>query len=193
MRLNNKWVKFFIIINFLGALYGFVFFYGNQLMNALAKPWALLFIPDCPLFALLMGVALLFVLQGKKKDAFYFFVFAGSIKYSLWTLAVLLAFTSYYFQQDFLLYALLFMSHIGLLLESLILLGRFNFNQKAFLLTLAFFLLNDFFDYFLGTHPPLPPNVLMEMFPFTLGLSMAAIIVTVWLALKAKKEWVKIR
>lgn len=187
MKLGKNWLKLFIVINLLGALYGFVFFYGQQLLDALAVPWLLPFIPDCPLFALLMGLALIFVLQGKKKGGFYFFTFAGSIKYSLWTLAVLLGYSAHYFGQNLWLYALLLIGHIGLLAESLILLGRFKFEKKFLLFTLGFFLLNDFSDYYLFSHPPLPQGVLPEMLAFTLGLSLITIVATVWLAMKMKK------
>lgn len=149
-----------IIANIAGAFYGFVFYYGSQLLANNPLLWV--FIADCPVFTLAIGISLLLLKYKKsgKANLFYFISVAGALKYGFWTLFVLISFSDFYFRTDALAFqhSLLFIAHTLLIVETLLLIGNISLKKVYFLLVLIFFLLSDFIDYFLGFHPPLPES-----------------------------------
>jgi uncharacterized membrane protein YpjA len=109
--MKSKWLLLLIAANLIGAAYGFVFFYGPSLwQTAFTQPWLLPFIPDCPLFTLLVAIAFVGVYTKTESKALNFLALAGALKYGFWTVFVLLFYGGFYFQQNSLLYTLLFFS-----------------------------------------------------------------------------------
>ena len=126
---------FIVLANLGGAVYGFTFFYGNQLLATNPLLW--LFVADCPLYALLFAVAFLFrgkarpetlkTLFGKVPDlSFLWFVaFLGAMKYGFWTMFVLSTYPEFYFTSGAsLLYGAIFVGHLFLLFETMLLVGK---------------------------------------------------------------------
>lgn len=144
---------FLIFVNLLGTLFG-AYYYSGQLANTSPLLW--LFVPDCPLYVFAFAIALFQVGKRIENDAFSFIVSVGLAKYGLWTLFSLAFFNSYFFSpQAALLSGTLFILHIGMAAQGFVLrVKKCGFGLLAF--GFAWFLLNDFVDYFVGTAPYLP-------------------------------------
>ncbi|HMO55927.1 MAG TPA: DUF1405 domain-containing protein [Roseiflexaceae bacterium] len=146
-----------VIANLLGAVIGGIFWYGPMIM---ASPiWALPFIPDCPLAALLGSIALLMIRSGRVQPFFIALTAFACIKYGAWTLffwgrqwsgsGVILP-----------VELLLFITHIGLLCEGVLFvprIGRLSLNGR--LGVIGIFVLSIVVDYGFGFHPPLVSHV----------------------------------
>jgi uncharacterized membrane protein YpjA len=142
--------------NVVGVVWGGWIWYGPQL--AAAPLWAWLFIPDCPAAALYATLALLGLYYGRNWGWFNAFSAFACIKYGLWTLAFWLrhwaavGFVDGYWPMEL----MLFVAHIGLTCEGLLLatrIGRLGLPVR--LAVLGWFVLSIFVDYGLGHHPPL--------------------------------------
>ena len=135
-------------LNILGFL-SFIIYYGPQMMRTNPLLW--IFVPDCQLAALFFALALLI-----RKDCLVSLGFAAAVKYGFWTLFVMFSFMNYYFTPaNALEYWIDIIAHIVLLLEAFIL-ARALKTGKALIPAFTYLFLNDFSDYILGTHPPLP-------------------------------------
>ncbi len=168
---NKKLLYFLILANFIGALYGFIFYYGARLLSTPLHLW--IFVPDCPLFSLFMSLTFLLILLKKESSLLFFFSLVGALKYGFWTVFVLTFFNDFYFTPEkTFMYAVLLIAHIFLFAESFLLVKKIKFKFYYLLPTLLFFLANDFSDYFLGTHPPIPLDELNFMFYLTLISSL---------------------
>ncbi|MFH1447770.1 MAG: DUF1405 domain-containing protein, partial [Candidatus Micrarchaeota archaeon] len=114
-----------------------------------------------------------------KAGLFYFIVIVGTMKYGFWTVYILSAYSPFYFTpQDSVMYTILFVSHIVLFLEPVVILRKIRVKAEWLLAAMLWFLLNDVGDYLLGLHPPIPlkhsgdiflATVLMT-FVFSMGL-----------------------
>jgi uncharacterized membrane protein YpjA len=174
--LSSKFFFFAVVLlNVIGALYGFFFFYREQLLSTTPLLWV--FVPDCPLASLFFAVSLLFLYFKKRFHWFYFLSAAMAFKYGFWTVFVLSVFPWHYFSpQTALLYGVLFVAHLGLMIEPIALIGRIEFKKWFLFPTALFLFLNELSDYFLVTHPPLPASAVSLMFSLTLLMSFASII-----------------
>jgi uncharacterized membrane protein YpjA len=142
--------------NAVGVVWGGWIWYGPQL--AAAPPWAWLFIPDCPAAALWATIALLGLYYGRSWGWFNAFAAFACIKYGLWTLAFWLRHWSAagFVDGAWPMEAMLFVSHIGLTCEGLLLATRIGpLGLPARLAVIGWFVLSIFVDYGLGHHPPL--------------------------------------
>ena len=176
-----------ISANLIGALYGFIFFYGDQLVEVFkTKAWLLLFVPDCPLFALLMAISFGLLLVNKKNNFLFFLSSAGAMKYGFWTIFILTAFPKYYFSQNTLLYSILLIAHIGLFFEAFLLLRNIEIKTWHFSLVLLFLLFNEIADYSFGTKPPMPKQAVELMLYVTLLASITFTLTVVFLSKKLK-------
>ncbi len=176
---------FIVIANLGGFVYGTFFYYPIQLLSTNPLLW--IFVPDCPLAALLIGLAFLsrcgslnlsflhpFSKRGTDLSWFWFLAFVMAMKYGFWTVFVLSAYPSFYFTpSSSLLYSILFASHVFLFFETFLLVGKIRPRVWFLLPALGFLLANDLSDYLLGTHPPLPETALGFMFPATLFMTLA--------------------
>lgn len=160
--------------NAIGVGWGGWVWYGPQL--AAAPLWAWPFIPDCPLAALLATVAFLGLYYGRRWDWFNAFAAFACIKYGLWTLAFWLRHWSEvgFAPGDWPLEVMLFVSHIGLTCEGLLLAARIGpLRLPTRLGVVAWYALSIAVDYGLGYHPPLTYAVPLS---YALG---AAVLLTV--------------
>jgi len=177
---SKKLMYFLILANLIGALYGFIFYYGKQFFITLLELW--LFVPDCPLFSLFFGLALLLILLKKENSFLFFFTLIGALKYGFWTVFVLLFFNEFYFiPENSLMYSVLLIAHLFLFFESFLLIKKIKFKLVYLIPALLFFVTNDLSDYFLGTHPSLPLHELNFMFYFTLISSFFFVLIALFL------------
>lgn len=175
-----------ILFNLLGTVWGIIW-YGPQLA---ITPWYLmLFVPDCPLQALIFAVFLkAYPFRSSSTVAWQDFLawlaVLGAIKYGLWTQIILgqaVAADSY--SADTLM---LLASHFGMMMEGLI---YFPLGLRRFWPVVAvglWFAVNDGFDYLLDTHPALPLYNQEGMAFFTAAVLS---VVTVGTALVLCRYW----
>jgi uncharacterized membrane protein YpjA len=141
---NKFFLIFLILINFFAGIYS-ISYYFSQLEQTNWFFW--LFVIDCPLYAIIFGLNIFFILKNKPSESLSFISIVGNFKYGFWTLFILTL-----SGLEGMLW-LVFLSHILLVVETIVLFGLFAFKVKHVLLALIWFLVNDFVDYFLGMHP----------------------------------------
>ncbi len=173
-------IPFLIAVNLAGALFGFFIYYAPQLS---ATPLALwIFVPDCPLYVLVFALALGLLWLGVENDLFSFIVSAGLLKYGAWTLFALAYLNGYFFSAELaLMSGMLFMLHIGMAAEGFVLRVR-RCGAAVLAVGLAWFLLNDFFDYFVGTMPYLPSGTDAGTFALFSIASTLVLVPALWVA-----------
>ncbi len=192
--MNDKSLIFLIAVaNLIGFVYG-VYYYSGQLSE-----WSLLFwilIIDCPIQALIVGM--LFLLSAISERKGYVFQFmtkfgaAGAIKYGIWTMFVILFYAEHFLSgNQWEMYAFLFLAHLGLLTEGLLLSGIYKLNKADLALIGFFYLLNDYADYVIGTHPIIPNENMPIIALFTLILTFTSIGI-VWYYGKKRKSPIRI-
>jgi uncharacterized membrane protein YpjA len=164
MKRSFSIILLIIAIDVLGMLYGY-YYYHEQLSSSPLYLW--LFIPDCPFYVMLFTIALLLAIFCIESKLFSYIAAVGMMKYGIWTLAALLLFGDYFFSsQLWLLSSILFILHIGMSAEGPLLIPK-KLSKLHLIVTLLWFLIHDYFDYFyeywnragqyvLGTHPILP-------------------------------------
>ena len=151
--LQSSLFRIAIILNVLAVIMG-MYFYAGQL--ALTPLPLLIFVPDCPLYVFL---TILVILGIVRNELFSFIVSIGMVKYGLWTVFVLLFYSGHYFAPGMLAVSVVFvLGHLGMALEGFALLPARRVGASALALAIAWFLMNDFSDYFLGTVPLIPPE-----------------------------------
>ena len=165
-----------IIINIAGSLVG-LFYYWDQLISA--SPFAWIFIPDCPLYTMLAAVVLAVYASTKRSsDLINFITAVGLAKYGTWTVVVVLWFSAFYFSVDSSLYRVLVLLHIAMAAEFVLPLLLIRQLKPRFIaIALVWFLANDFADYFLGTHPPVPTSEISLIAIFTFLLTPLFIVI----------------
>ena len=167
--------SFVILANLLGAIYGFVFYYGDRILST---PLPLvLFVPDCPLYVSLFIISILLVRDKVKSwasDLFIFISSVGLMKYCLWTMFVILFFNSYFLSPMVAgLYVMLFIAHFLAFVEVFVFVGKINSSHFFLAIAIIWLVLSDFVDYALGTHPTLPA---MEATQFTILVSVTVLL-----------------
>jgi len=173
---KNKFLAILLIlINLGGTAFGF-YYYQQQLMETPNYLW--LFVPDSPLYTLLFSISMILILLKKRVPNLLLAIASiGLIKVGLWTAVVIPLYGNYFFQ-FFDYYITLWILHIGMILESLVLIYQINFKKLKVIIPFLWFIINDFFDYFLRTVPyPLPfitsdfTILMVESFAVTIILS----------------------
>ena len=143
----------FMYINMLGFVVG-VSVYERAMENMHPVLWILLV--DCPIYPAVMVLILLFR-KNNFIQKFYFFTFYGLIKYGLWTI---MAWGFYYkelLMASLLINGLIVLGHFGMIFEAGFIARRAaKAKGLEILLPIVWMFGNDFFDYVLGTHPPVP-------------------------------------
>jgi len=173
-----------IIANLIGAYFGFFVYYQEQI--AATPIYLLAFVADCPLAVLLVAASLFLVWIGKKNDFLSFLASAYALKYGIWTVFVILYFNQIYFAPAYWgLYAIMLVTHFGMMLESFALVGKIEVKKEHLLIVLGWFLLNDYMDYFWGLKPWTVPNDAI-LLPFTVLLSIISVL-ALYLAYMKKK------
>jgi uncharacterized membrane protein YpjA len=171
---GNPWLFWAAMAtNAVGVVWGGWIWYGPML--AQAPIWAWLFIPDCPAAALWATIAFLLIRYGREQRWFTAFAAFGSIKYGLWTMAFWLQHWSIAGSVQP-LELMLFVSHIGLTCEGLLLATRIlPLSLPARLGVIGFYALSIYIDYGWGFFPPLTYAV-SETFVFWLALGLTTMI-----------------
>ncbi|HYA32515.1 MAG TPA: DUF1405 domain-containing protein [Candidatus Bathyarchaeia archaeon] len=173
---NTPLIAAIISINVAGTLAGF-YYYWDQLVSSSPVYW--IFIPDCPLYTMLIAAILaVYVTTQRSSDLVNFITAVGLAKYATWTVFVVLAFSAFYFSVDSSLYSVLVLLHVAMAVEfflPLMLIKELRARYAA--IALIWFFTNDFADYYLGTHPPVPINDITQIGIFTFLTTPVFIIV----------------
>jgi len=172
--LNRRWLLWLaVLVNLAGFAYG-IYYYWWQLA---ATPWYLLpFVPDCPLYAGMAALCLVIYAAGRRPAWLFFLTSVGLVKYGIWTVTVIVL-GSYAFLAGPMAttYLGLAATHVLLALEVLLflpLVRRVGLREVALALGVMF--LWDYSDYFWGTHPGMPPEMVPFISVFTFALTSAA-------------------
>ncbi|KGE17796.1 DUF1405 domain-containing protein [Paenibacillus wynnii] len=194
--LINRWFLWLLFtVNFLGTIYGYIW-YGNQLEYTAANYplWLLPLVPDSPTASLFFTIALLFLLYPPKSIAvttlrglIEALAVITSIKYGIWAVSMIVAGG---YQGDVISWKdwMLMISHTGMAIEVL-LYARFFFYRKMLPLALFWTLFNDTVDYSYGVYPWLPrvlEDDVVKVQTFTYVLTLFSAVVA-WLP-KGRKQ-----
>lgn len=169
------------IINAGGTAFGF-YYYRNQLASS--SPWLWIFIPDCPLYTLFFLIWYLLISIKRENHLFSLLTAAGLMKYGFWTIFVIALYRDYFLSYNYPLYATLFLLHIGMALESILILPGIETGKMKVLAVLLWFLLNDYADYYLNTYPHIPTSFLDLVKNITIASTLGCIAIAVFLAKK---------
>lgn len=151
------------VLNAVGIVWGFAWYWPSL---AHTPPWMLAFVPDCPLAALILAVALWRWRTGRG-EALQGAAIGIALFYSAWTI-VLLSRSGPVPGGSLLLAA-----HAGLAVEA-IWLWRVATPQRGWRIAALWIAVNTFADYGLGLHPPLPPGVPLPVVALVTAIAAAA-------------------
>jgi uncharacterized membrane protein YpjA len=166
--------RFILLVScIIGTLFGFYYY---QWQFAVSPVYLWFFIPDSPFFTFMYVLVLVLYLSGKRSNTFDVFTFIGLNKVGIWTIFVLFWNHEYYFSPETRSYRfVILLLHIGMILVSLTLLKEMQKPSSTWcLLIFGFFVVSDFFDYFIGTHPIIP----LESVPIVMWVTFALTIIT---------------
>ena len=172
---SKRNVLFFLIIaNLFGFFVGMVAYYP-QLRETPFYLW--LVVVDCPIAVFLFAVlCTLLYLRVEVPDVLEFFTSVCLIKFGIWTLLVMILYWNYYMENE-ILGMMIFVLHLGMVLEGLILIPRISPSTYNTGVILFLLLINDLFDYFFGTRPVIPPEhtwfLMFESFGATVFITSA--------------------
>jgi uncharacterized membrane protein YpjA len=166
----NFGITVFLFLCSVSFFYGYLT-YAGMLAEAPLHLWV--FIPDCPLY---VGLMLIIVMLNVRNELFRFVVSAGLAKYGLWTLMIFLLYPAYYFSPPMAFNTyVLFAGHILMALGAFVIVPK-SPKFKIAALALAWFLLNDFMDYAVGTMPRFPSTHLGLVIPASIALSILSVL-----------------
>jgi len=137
---------FLIAIHLIAIAYGFYYYYAENVMLPFFSVWLWPFIADSPMSVLLATIALLGLVRS---ELFRYIAGVYMFKYGLWTAFVLAFHREYYFSPQIAVVTLFlfFLPHIGMALESILLVPK-KFPLHYVAIALTWFLANDALDYF---------------------------------------------
>lgn len=148
--MRKRFLSLILLANLSGSAFGFYYYKGLLLSSSL---WQWVFIPDSPASTILFSLALALVLLNRKND---WLSYASSVyvaKYGLWTLLVILYYSEYFLAPGRrLFYFTMFVLHAGMIAQPLVVTPTIK-KSRLHLLLIPWFLLNDYMDYAVGTHP----------------------------------------
>ena len=170
-----------IVINFLGSLYGF-YWYWPQLQEFPAEMWLVIF--DSPLATLLFSFFLTAIYFGRRIPLLEALAFISMVKYGLWTDLVLGHFMMVTRSTPFDAVHLT-LSHFSMALESFIFMRYYRPAAVWGLAAAIWFLFNDYLDYFVGTVPTLPLPEYVGLVKI-IGFSLTVFAVGLFLLTKPK-------
>ena len=159
---------FLVVANFLGSLYGF-YWYKDQLATTPVKMW--IFVPDSPLSSFYLTIVIILLLAGRGRTPLDSLAYLGLLKYGFWTCFVIGLFwvTGGAFTWVDLM---LFLSHLIMAVQSLLFFRRYPASRASLVFGMAWYLLNDWLDYFKGYHPYYPET--SPEFGFVRTVSLAS-------------------
>lgn len=142
--LRFVWVV--VVINLAGTAFGF-WYYGGQLATTPIVMWPM--VPDSPLATLFIALAFAAWKLGYEIPWLTALAFFGNIILGLWTPFTLVAFYDAYSFVDPLMYQFLFWSHLGMVVQALVLYRITDFPVWAVAVALAYYTFNLIVDYFI--------------------------------------------
>ncbi|MHA7963483.1 DUF1405 domain-containing protein [Paenibacillus sp. CAU 1782] len=170
--LNRSFLWILFTVNFLGTIYGYIWYDYQIRMTLQEKPlWMLPFVPDSPTASLFFTLALLFLLFPPRKTSVvtngFRMLIEGlavvcSVKYGVWAVAMIWAGAA---QGDLLIWShyMLIVSHLGMALEALLFFRFMKAGAVSLAIALGWLLLNDTMDYTFGIFPSLPRELLDDL------------------------------
>ncbi len=162
-----RFVWVIVAINLVGTAFGF-WYYRFQFQRVPAEMWA--FVPDSPGATLLIALALAAWAVGRSSDTLATLAFFGNIKLGLWTPYVLAVFYPQFLANSGpALYAFLFVSHLGMVVQAFVLHRITDFPLRAVAFATAWYTVDLLMDYFVPvigdvTHTSLPYRDAMPWF-----------------------------
>ncbi len=169
---KERRARFVLLLScIIGTLFGFYYYLGQF---EITPVYLWFFVPDSPFFTFMYVLVLFFYSSGLRSDTLDAFTFIGLAKVGIWTLFVLLLDYDYYFSpQTWDFRFVIVLLHIGMILVAITLLKEMKkLNLMRYLLIFAFFLISDFFDYVIGTHPLIPQGNIKIVMWVTIALSI---------------------
>jgi uncharacterized membrane protein YpjA len=160
ISLGQRWFLWMLfIINFLGTIYGFIW-YDNQL--ARTEPWLRIFVPDSPTGSGLFTLVLLTYLLGRQIPVLEALASITNFKYGVWAVGIIIV--GWMLGNEIRWTDIMLMvSHTGMAVESVLYTRFYKLSWMPVGLAALWTLNNDFLDYVMEIHPYLP-NVLV---PYT--------------------------
>ena len=181
----KKIIYAIILANLLGAAYG-VYYYSPQLAST--PNWLWLFVADSPISVALAAAFFTLALAGKKNELLTQLAAIANIKYSAWTVFVLLYYADYFFSPaNAVLYAIMFATHAAMVVQGAFIASFARATKITTAIALAWFLTNDVFDYFLfKTHTSIPE--IPEKYAVTTVVAVALTLIATLASVKFKRK-----
>lgn len=179
--IHNQFLYWIVALtNLGGGLFGYVW-YQNQLQ---ATPWIFWpLTPDCPNAAIIFLIWFLL----PRRDEYHTFrliAVTGLIKYGIWTVSVIglywIDHSNFRLDQ-----IILFISHVGMLIEGIVFTRGMKINKKGLIFTTIWLILNDFIDYYFNVYPWLPDYDRFQ--EIRLGTFVLTGLIIVWLFSRRSK------
>lgn len=180
--LKTPWLYWLVNgIVFSAVIYGF-FWYKEQLSVTPLQFW--IFTPDCPGAAFLFLIWIALIRFDIPDETFRVVAMTALIKYGIWTVSVIGLF---WIDHGFLYWenALLFVSHIGMLVLGVVFSSRMKISRRAFYITSVWLILNDFADYYFKVHPWLPDDG--RLTEIRLGTLVLTALIIVWMYVRHRR------
>ena len=146
---NRKFLVLLLIANFLGTVYGYIW-YGGQLS---VTPWYFYpFVPDSPTATLFLCILIVLILLNKKFGLIDALAFTTLIKYGLWAVIMnIWNFIDIGFVTPIGL--MLIMSHLAMAAQAFMFLPHIQIKNWHFFVTAIWLFHNDVIDYVYVQYP----------------------------------------
>ncbi|GGB33381.1 DUF1405 domain-containing protein [Virgibacillus dakarensis] len=183
---DRKFILFLFIINFLGTIYGYIW-YKQQL--AITPPIFLIFVPDSPTASLFFTIVLFFFLIRKNAPYIEALAIITLFKYGIW--AVVMNLLTLYIDgslswQGYMLIA----SHGAMAIQGLLYAPFYKIRLRHIAVAAVWTLHNDIIDYVFGMMPMYGSLTIYmkEIGYFTFWLSVLSIMIAYLLTVKGKNS-----
>ncbi|MFA9417045.1 DUF1405 domain-containing protein [Natrinema sp. HArc-T2] len=143
--LGLRFAWLIVAINLVGTAFGF-WYYSGQFAETTAVLWP--WVPDSPLATLFIALAIACWKLGREQPWLTALAFFGNIVLGLWTPYTLLAFAESYTYLSPLMYNFLFWSHLGMVVQALVLYRISDFPVWAVAVAAGWYWSNLIVDYF---------------------------------------------
>ncbi|MFB6245065.1 MAG: DUF1405 domain-containing protein [Candidatus Nanohaloarchaea archaeon] len=138
-----------VIVNLAGTFFGF-YYYRQQFAQVSPLLW--IFVADSPVATLALAASLYLIKSDLENGFLDAYAFLANFKYGLWTVFVLLFYHGVFMEASSPpMYLFLVLSHLGMFIQSLLVLEYSDFTPYLVLAPAAL-LLNDLLDYTLDIH-----------------------------------------
>ncbi|GAV24747.1 hypothetical protein ciss_06800 [Carboxydothermus islandicus] len=162
---KKLYVFLLLLVNLFGSIWGYLWYRGQLLKEPLIF-WPL--IPDSPLSTTLLTLAFFLMLFGREITGLTLWAGMMCFKYGFWALGILMQFW-YLSGRIEPVEVMLFVSHLGMIVESIIYVKGIPVTKKAYFFSVIWLILEDVVDWGFGLHPYL---FLEEQFSFAVVLAL---------------------